>query len=105
MPEPKFEITSNTTLRVDKDGDIFTIEYTIASPVEGQSVEVQVVNSEMITATNAETFGMVKISISENRSTNVREGAVILNYGTQSATVVVQQEENQTSTIVLQSTW
>lgn len=95
MPEPKFEITSNTTLRVDKDGGIFTIEYTIASPVEGQSVEVQVVNSEMITATNAETFGMVKISISENRSTNVREGAVILNYGTLSATVVVQQEENQ----------
>lgn len=93
--EPKLEITSDNILRVEKSGGIFTVEYTIANPVEDQSVEVKVVNSEMITAINTETFGLVKMSISENRSTDVREGAIILSYGTQSATVVVLQEENQ----------
>lgn len=92
--EPKLEITSNTTLRVEKGGGIFAIEYSVANPVEGQSVEVKVVNSEMITAVNSDTFGLVKISVSENLSTDMREGAVIINYGSQSATVVVLQEEN-----------
>ena len=92
--EPKLEITSDATLRVDEAGGLFTIEYTVTNPVEGQSVEVKVVNAAMITATNTDTFGQVKVSISENTSEDIREGAVILNYGTQSATVVVQQEGN-----------
>ena len=89
--EPKLEITSNNPLRVEKAGGIYTIEYTVVNPTEGQGVEVQVVNSDMITAASAETFGLVKVSISENTSSAIREGAVILTYGTQSATIVVMQ--------------
>ena len=91
VKEPKLEITSNTTLRVDKAGGLYTIEYSVVNPVEDQNVEIKVVNSDMITATNAETFGLVKVSVSENTSSDIREGAVIISYGTQSATVVVMQ--------------
>lgn len=91
VEEPKLEITSNTTLRVDKAGGLYTIEYSVVNPVDDQNVEIKVVNSDMITATNAETFGQVKVSVSENTSSDIREGAVIINYGTQSATVVVMQ--------------
>ena len=99
IAEPKLEITSDTTLRIGKDASLYTIEYSVTNPVEGENVEVKVVNSDMITATNTDTPGQVKVSISENTSADVREGAVIINYGALSATVVVQQEGNDGSAI------
>lgn len=89
--EPKLEITSSTTLRVDKAAGNYTIEYSLTNPVDGQNIDVKVVNAEMITIANTDTFGEVEISISENTTNALREGAVIISYGALSATVVVQQ--------------
>lgn len=94
VAEPKLEITSDTTLRIGCESGLYVIEYTITNPIDGESVEVKVVNSDMITATDGETFGRVSVAISENSSSDIREGAIILNYGKLSATVVVQQEGN-----------
>lgn len=91
VDEPKLEITSDTTLSVDKSGGIYTIEYSVTNPVEGQKVEVDVVNPQMITATDADMFGHVKVSISANTSTDVREGAVVIKYGSLAQTVKVLQ--------------
>lgn len=91
VKEHKLEITTATPLRVDKDGGIYTIDYVISNVDDNEDIEVSVVNSQMITATNTDTFGQVKVSISENTTTDIREGAVIIKYGTQSATVMILQ--------------
>lgn len=95
VSQPKLEITSNSPLRVDEYGGIFVITYTVTNPIKGENVEALVVNSQMITAVNAETFGEVTISISKNSSQDVREGAVILKYGELSVTVVAYQAGNE----------
>lgn len=91
IKEHKIEVTTATPLRVDKDGGIYTIDYTITNSADNESIEVSVVNSQMITATNTDTFGQVKVSISENTTTDIREGAVIIKYGESVATVVILQ--------------
>ena len=107
--EPKLEIVTSNPLRVDKDGGIVVVEYSIENPVEGQVVEVDIVNSQMITAADASVDGEVRVSISENTSTDVREGAIIIRYGEQSATIKVMQAgddggENPVERIDIQAT-
>ena len=89
---PTLELTSTSTLRVNRDGGNFDITYTLTNGTEGESVKVVVVNSTMITATDASREGVVTITISENTTDAVREGAVIVSYGALSFTVVVAQD-------------
>lgn len=89
---PTLELTSNSTLRVNRDGGNFDITYTLENGTEGESVKVVVVNSTMITATDTSVEGVVTITISENTTDAVREGAVIVSYGALSFTVVVAQD-------------
>ena len=94
-PEPadtKLELTSNEKLRVNCDGGDYEICYTLTNPVEGTAVKATVVNSAMITAADTSVAGVVKVTISENTTEEVREGAVIVSYGALSFTVVVEQE-------------
>ena len=89
---PTLELTSNSPLRVNRDGGNFDITYTLTNGVEGETVSAVVVNSAMITATDTSVKGVVTITISENSTEAVREGAVIVSYGALSFTVLVEQD-------------
>lgn len=90
--EPKLQLTSSEKIRIDKWGGEQEITYTIENPAAGQSVKATVVNSQMITNADASEPGVVAITISENTTGAVREGAVIVSYGALSFTVVVEQD-------------
>lgn len=90
--DTKLELTSNDKIRVGYEGGEFEITYSLANPVEETKIKTTIVNSEMITAADTTQEGVVKITISENATEAVREGAVVVSYGTQSFTVVVEQD-------------
>ena len=92
--DTKLELTSNDKLRVGYEGGEFEICYSLTNPVEGTAVKTTIVNSEMITSADTSKDGVVKITISENTSEAVREGAVVVSYGALSFTVVVEQDYN-----------
>ncbi len=91
---PTLELTSNETLRVDHNAGVYEITYTIENPVEGERVKAQVVNSQMITAVDTSDMGVVNVTLSENTTDTVREGAVVVSYGALSFTVVIEQNFN-----------
>ena len=90
--EPKLELTSKDRLRVTRDGGDFEITYSLTNPAEGTAIKATIVNSAVITAADTSVDGVVKITISENPTDAVREGAVIVSYGALSFTVVVEQD-------------
>lgn len=92
VPTTEFCLTSVDTLRVNRDGGDFEITYSLVNPVEGTDVKATIINSSMITAADTSTPGVVAITISENTTDAMREGAVIVSYGALSFTVKVQQD-------------
>ena len=92
VPKTEFCLTSVDTLRVNRDGGDFEITYSLVNPVEGTDVKATIINSSMITAADTSTPGVVAITISENTTDAMREGAVIVSYGALSFTVKVQQD-------------
>ncbi len=91
---PSLELTSNETLRVEYNAAVYEITYTIENPVEGEDVKTQIVNSQMITAVDTSAVGVVSVTLSENTTDAVREGAVVVSYGALSFTVVIEQNFN-----------
>lgn len=87
-----FELTSAEKVRVETAGGDFEITYSLENPVEGTTIKATVVNTAMITAVDTAVEGVVTFSVSENTTGATREGAVIVNYGSLSFTVVVEQE-------------
>ena len=96
---PELELTSQDKLRVDYLGGEFEITYSLSNPVEGESVKTTIVNSAMITAVNSSEAGVVRITVAQNTSDAVREGAVVVSYGALSFTVVVAQDYNSTGEV------
>ena len=90
--ETTFQLTSADKLRVDYKGGDFEITYSLVNPIEGTKIKTTIVNSAMITAADTTQADLVKVTISENATEAVREGAVVVSYGTQSFTVVVEQD-------------
>ena len=90
--DPELELTSEETLRVDREGGEFEITYNLLHASFGTTVSVQVVNSAMITDVDTTNMGKVVITISENPTDTIREGAVIVSYASLSFTVLVQQD-------------
>ena len=90
--DPELELTSEETLRVDRRGGEFEITYNLLHASFGTTVSAKVVNSDMITAVDTSTKGKVFITISENTTDAIREGAVIVSYESLSFTVLVQQD-------------
>ena len=88
----KLELTSKSPLRINSDGGNFDITYSLTNPISGTSVKTTIVNSAMITAADSSVEGVVTITISENNTDAIREGAVIVSYGALSFTVVVEQD-------------
>jgi hypothetical protein len=93
------ELTSQDKLRVDYLGGEFEITYSLSNPVEGESVKTTIVNSAMITAVDSSEAGVVRITVAQNTSDAVREGAVVVSYGALSFTVVVAQDYNSTGEV------
>jgi hypothetical protein len=91
-PKTQLELTSENKLRVDRNGGEFEIHYSLVNPVEGTAVEATVINSAMITRADTSVAGVVAITISENSTDAIREGAVIVSYGALSFTVKVEQD-------------
>jgi hypothetical protein len=91
-PKTQLELTSENKLRVDRNGGEFEIHYSLLNPVEGTAVEATVINSAMITRADTSIAGVVAITISENSTDAIREGAVIVSYGALSFTVKVEQD-------------
>ena len=89
---PELELTSEETLRVDREGGEFEITYNLLHASFGTTVSAKVVNSDMITAVDTSTKGKVFITISENTTDAIREGAVIVSYASLSFNVLVQQD-------------
>ena len=89
---PVLELTSSDKLRVDREGGEFEITYSLLHASFGTTVRVQVVNSAMITGVDTSDLGKVVITISENPTDAIREGAVIVSYDSLSFTVVVEQD-------------
>ena len=89
---PVLELTSSEKLRVDREGGEFEITYSLMHASFGTTVSVQVVNSAMITNVDTSDLGKVIITVSENTTEAVREGAVIVSYNSLSFTVVVEQD-------------
>ena len=90
--ETALELTSVDKVRVNRDGGEFDITYTLINPVEGVDIKTTIVNSAMITSSDASVAGVVTITVSENTTDALREGAVIVSYGALSFTVVVEQD-------------
>ena len=90
--DPELELTSEETLRVDREGGEFEITYNLLHASFGTTVSAKVVNSDMITAVDTSTKGKVFITISENTTDAIREGAVIVSYASLSFTVLVHQD-------------
>ena len=90
--DPELELTSEETLRVDREGGEFEITYNLLHASFGTNVSAKVVNSDMITAVDTSTKGKVFITISENTTDAIREGAVIVSYASLSFTVLVHQD-------------
>ena len=90
--DPELELTSEETLRVDREGGEFEITYNLLHASFGTTVSVQVVNSTMITDVDTTDMGKVVITISENTTDAIREGAVIVSYASLSFTVLVHQD-------------
>lgn len=90
--DPELELTSEETLRVDREGGEFEITYNLLHASFGTTVSAKVVNSDMITAVDTSTKGKVFITISENTTDAIREGAVIVSYESLSFTVLVHQD-------------
>ncbi len=90
--DPELELTSEETLRVDREGGEFEITYNLLHASFGTTVSAKVVNSDMITAVDTTNMGKVVITISENPTDAIREGAVIVSYESLSFTVLVQQD-------------
>ena len=89
--ETIFKLTSKETMRVEWQAADYDITYSLENPIEGTSVKATVVNSAMITAVDTSRDGVVKISLSDNLTKEVREGAVKVSYGELSFTVIVEQ--------------
>lgn len=89
---PELELTSEETLRVDREGGEFEITYNLLHASFGTNVSAKVVNSDMITAVDTTNMGKVVITISENPTDAIREGAVIVSYASLSFTVLVHQD-------------
>ena len=89
---PVLELTSSEKLRVDREGGEFEITYSLMHASFDTTVSVQVVNSAMITNVDTSDLGRVIITVSENTTEAVREGAVIVSYNSLSFTVIVEQD-------------
>lgn len=97
--EPKLELTSKANIRLSADSNEVVITYTIANPIADEVVSVDLVNDAMFESVDSSQYGAVSVVVTENLSEDVREGAIIVKYLSESLTVKVEQEGNSGAVI------
>lgn len=87
--EQGITLTSASMIEVPAEGDVYTITYTIEG--EEGNVIATTDNPQMIDTINSNGRGIVRINVTANPTTEVREANVVLTFGSSSASVKVVQ--------------
>lgn len=87
--EQGITLTSASMIEVPAEGDVYTITYTIQG--EEGNVIATTDNPQMIDTINSNGRGIVRINVTANPTTEVREANVVLTFGSSSASVKVVQ--------------
>ena len=91
QPEPIFTITSGEILHVEAEGGFVPVTYTLENPILGEKVKTQILNTTMILSADTSEAGIVKIEVSPNPTTEMRDGAVIIAYANHNFTIDIKQ--------------
>ena len=81
--EQGITLTSASMIEVPAEGDVYTITYTIEG--EEGNVIATTDNPQMIDTINSNGRGIVRINVTANPTTEVREANVVLTFGSSSA--------------------
>lgn len=95
--EQGITLTSASVIEAPADGDVYTITYTIEG--EEGNVIATTDNPQMIDTINSNGRGIVRINVTANPTTEVREANVIITYGSSSASVKVVQSASEASAL------
>ena len=91
--EQGITLTSASMIEVPAEGDVYTITYTIEG--EEGNVIATTDNPQMIDTINSNGRGIVRINVTANPTTEVREANVVLTFGSSSASVKVVQSASE----------
>ena len=85
-------ITSNSPLEVVAEGGNVAITYNIVRPIDGAKVKTTIMSgNEMVSAITSPAAGVILVGVVANDTGSVREAIVVVNYGSESAEVVIRQ--------------
>ena len=86
------KITSEQTITMEAEGGNVAITYSILDPIDGQSVEAEVISgSEMIKQITTPATGVVIAEVKENKGSQ-RVAVIEISYGSESANITIQQK-------------
>lgn len=92
------KLTSQSSIRMDAEGGDAVVTYDIIKQ-EGVELKVTVVNEALITNVNSSNDGIITLRVTPNPTTELREGALLVSYGSSSFSVVVKQEGSSTASL------
>ena len=85
-------ITSNSPLEVATEGGNVAITYNIVRPIDGAKIKTTIMSgNEMVSAITSPAAGVILVGVVANDTGSVREAIVVVNYGSESAEVVIRQ--------------
>ena len=88
---PELTVTSDETIEVSADGDIYEVTYTIANPAEGASVTAKTSGEEWFEVEDVDNTGLT-LYVYENETTSPRTGTITLSYpGAESKVITINQ--------------
>ena len=86
------KITSEQTITMEAEGGNVAITYSILDPIDGQSVEAEVISgSEMIKQITTPATGVIIAEVKENKGSQ-RVAVIEISYGSESANITIQQK-------------
>lgn len=86
------KITSEQTITMEAEGGNVAITYSILDPIDGQSIEAEVISgSEMIKQITTPATGVIIAEVKENKGSQ-RIAIIEVRYGTESTNVTIQQK-------------
>lgn len=94
-PQPEAPVISfnMTEVNATKDGGAFSVEFSIANPVEGVTASVAAPQVDWITGVDTSIAGIIKFNVEENATVEAREATFTVSYeGAADASFAVKQE-------------
>ena len=88
--KPVFELTSEALISAPYEGGSYTITYKLVSE-ENNVIKAITDNKEMITTIDTQAEDCIRIQVSANPTTEIREATIIVSYGTMCFNVDVEQ--------------